>query len=265
MQRRGFTLVDLLVVIAIIVVLMSLLLPAIEKVRAAADRMKCGSNLRQLVIASHNYDNSYNTLPPGMGPVPTLPAGFGSSGNSRASILALILPFVEKDSKYKLFDFRYDVNGSAVNTEARLQDVPVYLCPSDPSTAAFPWGPTGEPVGRSNYFGCMGATPNPYDKTSAFIGIFTLNTTAEMKARNNHAFAIAIGHIFDGTSNTAMFSEVKRGNFAGSGTAVDLWDARILNNLPADPNVSNSPCNPKINSLRYSGLQYYRNLITTSL
>jgi prepilin-type N-terminal cleavage/methylation domain-containing protein/prepilin-type processing-associated H-X9-DG protein len=266
MKRRGFTLVELLVVIAIIVLLISLLLPAIQKVRAAADRMRCGSNMRQLVIAAHNYDNSYNTLPPGMGPVPVLPPGpFGSAGSSRASILALILPFVEKDSKYKLFDFRYDVNGSLVNSEARLQDVEVYLCPADPSQTYFPWGSVGAPVGRSNYFGCMGARPNPYDKGSALAGIFTLDTTAEMNAHHNHASALKIGHIYDGTSNTAMFSEVRRGNKAGSGTAVDLWDARILGKLPSDPNVVNSPCNPLIFSLRYTGLQYYRNLITTSL
>jgi prepilin-type N-terminal cleavage/methylation domain-containing protein/prepilin-type processing-associated H-X9-DG protein len=265
MKRRGFTLVELLVVIAILVLLMSLLLPAIEKVRAAADRLRCANNLRQLVIASHNYDNSYNSLPPGQGPVPILPPGpFGSAGSSRASILALVLPYLEQDNKYQLFDFRYDVNSSTVNSAARLQDVKVYLCPADSSTAAFPWGPN-ENVGRSNYFGCMGATTNPYDRSSDQTGIFTLATTADMAAHGNHCPALKIGHIYDGTSNTAMFSEVRRGNFAGSGRAVDLWDARILANLPPNPNVANSPCNASVNALRYTGLQYYRNLITTSL
>src|SRR5258707_5829215 len=127
--RRGFTLIELLVVIAIIAVLIGLLLPAVQKVREAAARMQCQNNLKQIVLASHNYESTNGYLPPGSGTLAPAPA------TSAPSTLALILPYVEQANLYNLFNFNVDVNNTAVNAPARNQDVKIYLCPSDGSGA----------------------------------------------------------------------------------------------------------------------------------
>jgi prepilin-type N-terminal cleavage/methylation domain-containing protein len=101
-SRGGFTLIELLVVIAIISVLIGLLLPAVQKVRDAAARMKCQNNLKQIALASHNYESAYGYLPPGSMQSPNAPLGpWVPWRGPGTGTLAHLLPYMEQDNIYK--------------------------------------------------------------------------------------------------------------------------------------------------------------------
>jgi prepilin-type N-terminal cleavage/methylation domain-containing protein/prepilin-type processing-associated H-X9-DG protein len=117
MGRRAFTLVELLVVIAIIVLLMALLLPAIQKVREAANKMMCGSNLKQLAIACHHYQSDYSVLPPSR-----------IARDAYATWPVLILPYIEEDSIYKLWNIHLGYESQS--EQARESTTKLFFCPS---------------------------------------------------------------------------------------------------------------------------------------
>lgn len=254
--RRAFTLIELLVVIAIIAILIGLLLPAVQKVRAAADRVRCTNNLKQLGIATHNYAlNNNDHFPPGAGPLPLTGVG------QRPSPQALILPYVEQAAKFAQFDFNYDVNNDPENFDARTQDVPIYLCPSDPSTGTFT--NSSGPVGKCNYFGNMGRTVDNFDRGGKYGGIFfTEFTSTQFNAPlNNHPRTVRIQDVEDGTAETALWSEIRRG-WHDSSRPRDLWDVYIDggSNWSGQSTLATPPasCANPTPTTTYTGLQYYR-------
>src|SRR5690242_3105702 len=161
-RRRAFTLIELLVVIGIISILMGLLLPAVQKVRAAANRLSCSNNLRQIGLAMHNHHAA----------VGSFPAGRGTPQPGIFSAHAYLLPYLEQDNLGAEIDYTsapasyaappvsYDGsrNFPAVTTVVRT-----FLCPADPVAGRIP----GSMYGGTGYAANAGSGANGGSLTAA--------------------------------------------------------------------------------------------------
>jgi prepilin-type N-terminal cleavage/methylation domain-containing protein/prepilin-type processing-associated H-X9-DG protein len=259
MKRKGFTLVELLVVIAIIGILVGLLLPAVQAAREAARRMQCSNNLKQIGLASLNYESALRRFPPG-----DLSVVVNGGEIPQASTHAFLLPYIEGGNSYSTFNFAVQVNGNAANTQARIQIIPSYHCPSDPGVNRSVVASLID-AASANYMQCLGASAlhNPGAATVNH-GIFFRNSGTK------------VGSITDGLSNTALFSEIKKGpNGTGSLAAIPAGskDDFSVATRPASPAnwTGNDLLTPPITcedrattAWLYRGLQYYRGLLVAT-
>jgi len=159
--RRGFTLIELLVVISIIAILIGLLLPAVQSAREAARRLQCTNNLKQLILAAHNYEIANGSLPPGTGW-----QAFAGNYSDAPGHLVRILSYLEQNPLYNAMNFDLPMFYSQ-NTTVSGTGLKLLWCPSDgaivnlrhdyPAPYTFDNGPL--PMYYSSYTGCMGTWP----------------------------------------------------------------------------------------------------------
>jgi prepilin-type N-terminal cleavage/methylation domain-containing protein len=238
-RGRAFTLVELLVVIAIIAILIGLLLPAVQKIRAAAARIQCGNNLHQIILAAHNYDSTHGFMPPG-------------EDVQGVGVLVYLLPYMEQDAYFNNFQFRPQLfplwyrdplnrppsTGSTTiprppalyGSEIHVKS---YLCPAAPAPeryatvwllvdadtngAGIDFPPTAPPPpldsNGNNDVGLFLGSSDPGGLVigrSNYLGMggyFAPSLFAQYAGLFTYQSKIGVGQVPDGTSNTVAFAE----------------------------------------------------------
>ena len=180
--RPAMTLVEVLVVIAIIAIIIGLLLPATRRARHASARAQCTNNQKQLMLGMHGYSDVHKgKFPPGC-------VGSGATPEERLSWMVAVLPYVEQESLYRQFDLDQDYEG---NLGAAATRIKVYTCPA-------------------------GADPESPDPVSHYVGMAGLGSDAPARpagAPGNGVMGydrqIMLTEIDDGTSNTIALMETR--------------------------------------------------------
>jgi prepilin-type N-terminal cleavage/methylation domain-containing protein/prepilin-type processing-associated H-X9-DG protein len=235
--RRGFTLIELLVVIAVIAVLIALLLPAVQKVREAANRIQCVNNLKQLGLACHNYEGSHRVFPPA---ATHAPSTYGHAWTP------FLLPQLEQDNIARLYrwDVRWD---DPLNQPAVRPNINSLICPSAPG------GRSNVEAGQS-YGLCDYSPIFEVDAIVVSAGLLApwngLRDGAMVYERGTR-----LADISDGLSTTILLAEIagrpqvwQLGRHTGSSTAVAGWASHNvitpinLDGMTADATAIPGPC-----------------------
>ena len=200
----GFTLVELLVVIAVIGILIGLLLPAVQQARESARRMQCLNSLKQLALATQGYEEMHGILPPsGIVQPKTLTHGdgtirrqypvFDQRSGKMFSWVVLLLPFLEETSLYSQFDLSRSILDQV--NEPQAQAIPTLLCPTDAALGRY-YTPPGSKkrFAKGNY----AAYVSPFHSDLQLLYPGALISTGQKLSK-----------IIDGTSKTVVFAEVR--------------------------------------------------------
>lgn len=245
-QRQSFTLIELLVVIAIIGVLIALLLPAVQKAREAANRVKCRNNLHQIVIALHNYHGDYNRFPSGYLWKKTYP-DIPTQTDPGWSWVAQLLPYIEQDNLYRQINFRSSVS-DPMNETIRTTILAMVVCPTDTKTGLFQvQTSTGLAynAASNSYAACFGGLGEIWLEPGTGDGIFYRNSR------------IRIADIMDGTSNTIAIGE-RASRFARTPWAGAIPDG-LVNVEPDSPGGRNEMQYAAVQVLAHAGLDGFNN------
>lgn len=220
LKRRGFTLIELLVVIAIISVLLGLLLPAVQRVREAASRIRCQNHFKQIGLALHGYHELNQQFPPGYVSNAVNTDGTGPGWGWAA----FLLPHLEQELLHRQINFDKPITDPH-HASVRTANIPFLRCPSDrrqePIRVAEFTNPAGltSDLGRSNYVACYGNTPFLNEDPAVLTTPLTIDGISGrgMFGRNSRTRML---DVTDGLSNTIAVGEKSASKTLGTWVGV---------------------------------------------
>lgn len=214
LARGGFSLVELLAVVAVIALLVATLLPAVQSARATARRTACANNLRQLGLANSHFESAQGHFPSGAVSAEYPEAAWTPHNYYRWSALAQLLPYMESSSVYEAIDqsvplFEFDFRVSERNRAAVAVEISEFLCPSEVTPAP------SKQFGPTSYAACSGSG-NAGGSPFVANGLFFINSE------------LRIAQVPDGLSHTVAFSESILGMNPPAETSRDDADPRFV-------------------------------------